>query len=103
MTGDSTDHIPGQMDIDDQRRTFHGFMQVTIWSSLLTVVLVLYFTLIFAVGVAPFASLGASFVVGAIGGVSLRMASAYYITLVGLAVLAVLVTGFVYLMAGFMG
>ena len=77
----------GSMNIDEQKRTFHVFMRVTVWSSGLLAALLMFLTLHFCAGVAWFPALGVAFVLGVATGLALKMKSAWYATVFGLTVL----------------
>lgn len=93
----------GAMDVVDQKRTFDGFMVVTVWGSALTAAAVLYLTLVFAAGVDPFLSLAAAAGVGVVAGLALRLPTAWYATIAAASVLTLLVTGVVMGLAALSG
>ncbi|MFS2316890.1 aa3-type cytochrome c oxidase subunit IV [Maricaulis sp. D1M11] len=100
----ASDYNRGEMDITDQKDTFDGFMAVTVWSSLLTIVSVLYLTLVFAVGMGWMAGLLVCTVVGIVGGLALNMRAAWYFTVGALFVMTLVFGGVVTLFnAAFLG
>mgnify|MGYP000023532380 CR=1 FL=1 len=80
----ASDYVRGEMDIADQKATFGGFIAVTIWGSLLTIVSVLYLTLVFAVGMDWLAGLIGTAIVGGVLGLARGMKTSWYVTLGGL-------------------
>ena len=83
----ATDYHHGEMEIAEQRRTFSGFVRVTVWASGLLAVLLVFLTLAFAVGVSWFASLAVALVLGVLIGLGLGMKGGWYAAVIGLAVL----------------
>lgn len=98
----SADHVRGEMDITEHKATFDGFMVTTVWSTLLTVVILLFFILAYAVGMDWMVSLIASAVVGFGLGLALSMKTAWYVTVVGLFVLGLIGGGIVSLFGAFL-
>lgn len=99
----ASDHVRGEMDISDHKATFDGFMSVTVWSSLITAVSVLYFTLVFAIGMDWLGALVAVGVVGVVSGLALSMGTAWYMTVAGLFVLGLIIGGIVQLFGAVIG
>ncbi len=93
----------GSMDVSEQTRTFNGFMRVTVWSSALTSVAVLYLTLIFAAGTPAFGALAIAVIAALAAGLGLRLSLAWYATVAVLTVAAIAMTGFVVLLRTAMG
>lgn len=84
----STEYHHGEMNIDEQARTFSGFMRTTVWGCALLAVLLTFLTLHYTfVGLDWFVSLGISIVLGVVIGLLLGLKGAWYATLIGLAVL----------------
>lgn len=69
------------MDISGQNATFGGFIRVTLWSTALTTIGVLFLTLLFATSWNWFQSLMVTVVVGVAGGLMLRLSAAWYLVL----------------------
>ncbi len=80
----ASDHVRGEMDITEHKSTFDGFMTMTVWSCLLTIVILLYFILVFAIGMGWMAALIATGVVGVVLGLALSMKTSWYVTVAGL-------------------
>jgi len=80
----TSDYSHGDMNVTEQSRTLSGFLRVTVWSSLVLIVVLLFSTLTFAVGMGWFMSLGIAFAVGALLGLALGMKGAWYATLVAI-------------------
>lgn len=72
MAGPASDYHRGEMDIHEQSRTYHSFLVLTKWGSLALIVGVLFFALLFAVGVGFIGSAATSLVVLVAGIVLLR-------------------------------
>lgn len=85
------DYNRGEMSIDEQSRTYAGFMGVTVISSLAVVVGVLFLTLVFAADVGVLLSLVASFILGTIGGVVLKQRIQWYVLMVVMLVLLAII------------
>lgn len=88
-------YVRGEMNIDDQKATWNGFLVGTAWLSLVLVLVVLYSTLAIALGVHWMVSLLLSFVVGLGSGILLGLGTKWIATLIGLAVLAVVIQFFI--------
>lgn len=87
------DYKHGEMDISEQSSTFSGFINWSIWLGLLTIVGLLPPILIWGIGYPWLNSIFAGIFVGAVLGALLRMKAAWYVTLVGIAVIAVIGSG----------
>lgn len=72
MAGSASDYHRGEMDITEQRSTFHLIMSLTKWTSLALVVIILFLTLLFATGAGFMGSTFVAVVVTAIGVLVLR-------------------------------
>ncbi|MGE3142994.1 MAG: aa3-type cytochrome c oxidase subunit IV [Hyphomonadaceae bacterium] len=77
----------GGMDIADQRSTFHGFIQASIWGSGLVAMGVAMLTLAFAIGAGWWAGLGAFLVIGVAVGLLFKLGGAWWAMLFGAVVL----------------
>jgi len=93
----ASDYVRGEMNIASQKSTFSGFISVTVWGSLLTIVTVLYLTLAFAVGMDWMVSLIATAIVGGVLGLALGMKTSWYVTVGGLFVFGLVCGGLVQL------
>jgi hypothetical protein len=93
----AADYVRGDMDMSQHESTFHGFMAVSTWGSLLTGLTVLYLTLAFAVGIDWLASLVGVAVVGVVAGLILSMKTSWYVTVGGLFVFGLICGGVVQL------
>jgi hypothetical protein len=51
MAAEPSNYHRGEMDIHEQRRTYHSFLVLSKWGALAIIVGVLFFALLFAVGV----------------------------------------------------
>jgi hypothetical protein len=72
MAGPASDYHRGEMDIHEQTRTYHSFLVLTKWGSLALIVGVLFFALLFAVGVGFIGAAATAVVVLALGVALLR-------------------------------
>lgn len=68
----------GQMEIQDQKDTFHGFLAASLWSGGLIAQLVALLTLSFAIGAGWWAGLAAYVAIGVVIGVVFRMSGVYW-------------------------
>ncbi|MCG8443611.1 MAG: aa3-type cytochrome c oxidase subunit IV [Caulobacterales bacterium] len=77
----------GQQDeaeFQEHARTFAGFVGVTIWSTAITSIAILFFTLVFAVGTPWPGALVISVGAGVLTGVILSRSGAWYGAMIGL-------------------
>jgi hypothetical protein len=72
MAGSASDYHRGDMEITEQRSTFHLVMGMTKWASLATVVVVLFLTLLFATDAGFLGSVFVAVAATAIGVLVLR-------------------------------
>lgn len=72
MAGKTGDYHRGEMDVHEQARTYHNFLAAYKWCSLILAAGILFFSLIFAVGVGFIGSAVTAFVVLVIGFLVLR-------------------------------
>lgn len=84
------EYTRGQMDISEHKKTFESVMSVSVYVSLLLGLSVLYLTLVFASGMDWFTALVLSGVLGGIAGYFMRQNLLYWISLAGLALVAVI-------------
>lgn len=80
----------GNMDISDQKATFHGFLMATIWGCGLIVQLVGLLTLAFAIGAGWWSGLVVFVLVGVAVGMAFRLSGVYWAVQVALWVLLML-------------
>jgi len=80
----------GNMDIQDQRTTFNGFLATSLWGSTLIAQLVALLTLAFAIGAGWWAGLAAFVAVGAGVGLFFRMSGTFWAVQIVLWVLLVI-------------
>ncbi|MBO6797439.1 aa3-type cytochrome c oxidase subunit IV [Maricaulis sp.] len=98
----ASDHVRGEMDITEHKSTFDGFMTMTVWSCLLTIVILLFFILVFAIGMNWMGALIATGVVGVVLGLALSMKTSWYVTVAGLFVSGLIGGGIVSLFGAFL-
>jgi hypothetical protein len=89
------DYTRGEMDISHHKATFDGVMNVSVFCSILTGVVVLYLTLVFAAGMNWITSLIVSVIVAGASGVVLKQGALYWVFVGVLAVIAVISGGLV--------
>lgn len=97
----AADHVHGEMDISAQRKSYDGIMNVTVWSSLLLLMGIFYFTLVFATGTDWLGALIGVSALTAFFGLLLNLGGAWYMTVAGLFVSGLIIGGFSSLMASF--
>ncbi|GIK47605.1 MAG: aa3-type cytochrome c oxidase subunit IV [Hyphomonadaceae bacterium] len=68
----------GNMDIQDQKETFRGFLTASVWGGGLAIQLVALLTLAFAIGAGWWAGWIAFVAIGAAAGFFFRMSSVYW-------------------------
>lgn len=77
----------GNMDIQDQRETFHGFLMATVWCCGLLAQAVALLTVALAIGAGWFAGLAAFVAIGVAIGLVFRLSGVYWAMQVALWVL----------------
>lgn len=87
------EYTRGQMDISEHKKTFDSVMNVSVYSSLLLALVVIYLTLVFAAGGDWFGSLVLTGVIGGIGGVFTKQGVLYWTSL-GVLVVITVIAGF---------
>lgn len=80
----------GNMDIQDQKETFHGFLMASVWTCGLIVQLVGLLTLAFAIGAGWWAGLAVFVLIGVALGASFKLSGVYWAVQVALWVLLAL-------------
>ncbi len=80
----------GNMDISDQKATFHGFLMASIWGGGLVVQAIALLTLAFAIGAGWWAGFVAFVLIGVAIGFSFRLSGVYWAVQVALWVVMVL-------------
>jgi len=73
----------GQMNIQDQKETFHGFLMTSVWCGTLAIQFIALLTLAFAIGAGWWAGWTALVVIGAAAGFFFRLSSVYWAVQVG--------------------
>ena len=92
MASGHSDYTHGTMEVDAQAGTFSGFMGGTKYGGSLIALVVIMPTLVFAVGLHWFTALAATFILGVIIGLALKLKPGWYVGLFGLAILAAIVS-----------
>jgi len=87
MASGSSNYNRGDMKIDAQGRTFNGFMGGTVYGGVVVALVVIMPTLIFGVGLGWLPALIATFVVGVLCGVALKLKGGFYVGLVAVSIL----------------
>lgn len=93
----------GDMEIQDQKDTFHGFLVASIWGSGLIAQAVALLTLAFAIGAGWWPGLAAFLVIGVAVGMLFKMSSTYWAVQIVLLVLLGLGGMIVPALSGMMG
>jgi hypothetical protein len=77
----------GDMDIQDQKETFHGFLMASVWTSGLIAQSIMLLTLAFAIGLGWWAGFVAFVLMGVAVGSAFKLSGVYWATQVALWVL----------------
>ncbi len=80
----------GNMDISDQKATFHGFMMATVWACGLIAQMIGLLTLAFAIGAGWWAGFVVFVLIGVALGAAFKLSGVYWATQVALWVLLAL-------------
>ncbi len=86
-----SDYVHGEMEIDEQVRTWDGFVKLTVWGSALIMLLVGYSTFTVAMGMHWMVALAICAIGGFAAGAAMKMGAAWNATVFLLAGLAVVV------------
>lgn len=73
----------GGMDIHDQKSTFHHFLNISLWGTLVIIMSVALLTVAFAMGFGWMAGLGAYAAIGVIAGFALGMRGSWWALVIG--------------------
>lgn len=92
------EYTRGEMDISEHKATFDGVMQVSVFSTLIIGLAVLYLTLVFGGGIGWINSLIVSVIVAVAGGVAMKQGALYGVSVGVMAVIAVISGGLVSLL-----
>jgi len=87
----ASEYHHGEMDIQDQKATWDGFIKGSTWGSLIIALILGHATLAVAIGIHWAVSLGLMTIVGIAAGLLLNMSSRWYATLVILILTALFV------------
>ena len=68
----------GDMDIRDQKDTFHGFLVASLWMCIHLAQMIAFLTLAFAIGAGFWAGFAAYLVIGIAAGVLFRMSGVFW-------------------------
>lgn len=98
----AADYTRGEMNITSQKNTFDGFIAVSLWTSLVLIVTLLYLTLVFAVGADWMSSLIGVAIVGIVLGLLTSMKTSWYVTVGGLFVFGLICGGLAQLFSAFL-
>ncbi len=88
MAAADSDYHHGDMNVAEQKRTFSGFVTVTVFASAITAMVVFYLTLVFAAHQNWFVSLVGVGVMGVLIGLGLRLKGGWYASVIGLGAVA---------------
>ncbi len=87
MGSGHSDYVHGEMNVDDHKDTFGGFMDWTTYGGAMVALIVILPTLIFCTALTWFPALVVTTIVGIILGVALKLKGGWYALVIGLAVL----------------
>ena len=87
----------GEMDIQDQKATWSGFITGSVWGGLITILIVGHATLALAIGMNWAISLGLMAITGFAAGMFLNLGGRWMATVVVLIVLALIVQAMIWL------
>jgi hypothetical protein len=93
----------GEMDIQDQKETFHGFLMASVWTSGLIAQSVMLLTLAFAIGLGWWPGFVAFVLIGVVIGSVFKLSGVYWATQVALWVLLAIGGLIVPALTGMMG
>ncbi len=93
----------GDMDIQDQKDTFHGFLMATVWSCGLIAQTIMLLALGFAIGAGWWAGFVAFVAIGVVIGMVFRLSGVYWAVQIALWVLLILGGLIVPALSGVMG
>lgn len=100
MGGAPSDYKRGDMEIGSQKGTFDGFMGLTIYGGTLIALMLLFAILtVGGVGLSWLPALIATFVVGVVVGIGLKLNATYFATITGLMIITAIVCAIVSLIA----
>lgn len=85
-----SDYVRGEMDIQDQKSTWTGFMKITQWSCFLIVLVLAYAVFTITMGMNWMVAAGLLTIFGIVGGLVMGMGGAWTATVIGLLVFAVI-------------
>lgn len=88
----STDYKHGTMEVTSQKGTFTGFMAATVYGGAAIVYMLLFPTLLFAVGMNWFPALVISVIVAIIIGLALKLKGAWYVFVAVLAIFTAIIS-----------
>jgi len=91
MAGGTSNYKRGEMNVDDHTGTFGGFMDGTKYGGAAIALVVILPTLIFAVGIHWFSALIATFILGVVMGVAMKLKGAWYGGLIATSILVAIV------------
>lgn len=86
-----SDYTHGEMDIQEQARTWDGFVNFTLWGSGLVMLVVAYSTFTIAMGMNWMVALFLCAIGGVLGGMFMGMGGAWIAAVIGLTALAVII------------
>jgi len=87
----------GEMDIQDQKATWNGFITGSVWGGLITILIVGHATLALAIGMNWAISLGLMAITGFAAGMFLNLGGRWMATVVVMIVLALIVQAMIWL------
>lgn len=95
MAAGNSDYQRGTMGVDGHKKTFGGFMGMTVYGGAALALIVIYPTLIFGVNMSWLTSLIVTLIIGVVLGVALKLKGGWYAGMIALAVLVAIASALV--------
>lgn len=86
MAAENSDYTRGTMGVDEHKKTFGGFMGLTVYGGAAVALIVIYPTLVFGTPLGWLASLVATLVIGVLLGLGLKLKGGWYAGMIASAV-----------------
>ena len=78
MAAEHSDYVHGTMGVDDHKKTFGGFMGMTVYGGAAIALIVIYPTLVFGTPLGWFTSLIVTLILGVVLGLALKLKGGWY-------------------------
>ncbi len=86
MAAEHSDYVRGTMEVEGHKKTFGGFMGLTVYGGAALALVVIYPTLVFGVNMSWLAALITTVILGVVLGLALKLKGGWYAALVASAV-----------------